>query len=165
MKSQYILTILKVVFLKQEPWTQAAIAESLLISPAEVSSVFERLIESGLINQTKDRVNKQALREFLIHGLKYVFSAKLGLKVRGIATAHSASSIKEFITESEDIFVWKSAKGNRRGLSIEPLYKTVPKILSTNKALYELLVIVDTLRIGRVREVEVSIAELDKRLE
>lgn len=165
MKSQDILVILKVLSLKEEQWTQAVVADSLLISPAEVSSVFERLIESGFINQTKDRVNKQALREFLIHGLKYVFPAKLGPKVRGIATAHSAPPIRDLITEGEDIFVWKTASGNRRGLSVEPLYKTVPKIVSANKALYELLVIVDTLRIGRVREIEVAISELDKRLE
>lgn len=165
MKPQDILVILKVVSLKQETWTQAAIADSLMISPAEVSSVFERLIELGLINHTKDRVNKQALREFLVHGLKYVFPAKLGPKVRGIATAHSAPPIKNFITEGEDIFVWKSAKGNRRGLSVEPLYKTVPKIVSTNKVLYELLVIIDTLRIGRAREIGIAITELDKRLQ
>ncbi|MFV0605471.1 MAG: hypothetical protein ACK5NK_06465 [Niabella sp.] len=165
MKPQDILVALKIISLKGEPWTQAALAASLLISPSEVSSVFERLKESGFINQTKNNINTQAFREFLIHGLKYVFPPKLGTKVRGIATAHSASPIKEFISEGEDILVWKSANGNRRGLSVDPLYKTVPKIITTDSSLYELLVIVDTLRIGRVREIEVAINELDKRLE
>jgi len=37
-------------------------------------------------------------------------------------------------------------------------------IVTSQPKLYEYLVIVDTLRIGRVREVEAAILKLDKRL-
>lgn len=163
-KPQDILTLLKIVSLGYEPWTQVQLAEGLKISPAEVSNVFDRLVEAGFVNQSKDRINKQALKEFLVHGLKYTFPPKVGAKTRGIATAHSASPIKEHIHEGEDNFVWPYYKGTKRGLQIEPLYKTVPEVVGGDAALYELLVIVDTLRIGRAREIEVAVAQLDKRL-
>ncbi|GHT32092.1 hypothetical protein AGMMS49574_14970 [Bacteroidia bacterium] len=105
-----------------------------------------------------------ALREFLITGLKYVFPAQIGATVRGIGTAHSASPIKELISEGKEIYVWAYSRGTRRGNSVSPLYKTVPKIVGSQSDLYEYLVIADTLRIGRVREIEIAINALDKRL-
>lgn len=162
-KSQDIL-ILLYLLTKSEGWLQSEVAESLLISPAEVSNALNRCVVSGLINGDKSRVNKLALREFLIGGLKYAFPAEVSTKVRGIATAHSASPIKEKIAEGEDIYVWSHYLGTRRGFGVKPLYKTVPKIAEKNPALYELLVIADTIRIGKVREIEIAIEELDKRL-
>lgn len=162
-KSQDVL-ILLYLLTQSEGWTQAEVAKQLLISPAEVSNALNRCVVSGLLNAEKNRVNKLSLREFLIGGLKYTFPAEVSAKVRGIATAHSASPIKDRISEGEDIYVWSYYLGTRRGFGVTPLYKTVPKIVGENLALYDLLVIVDTLRIGKVREVEIAIEELDKRL-
>ena len=162
-KSQDIL-ILLYLLTKSNGWIQADVAKVLLISPAEVSNALNRLVVAGLVNTEKNRVNKLALREFLTSGLKYTFPAEISAKVRGIATAHSASPIKEKIADGEDIYVWSYYLGTRRGYGVKPLYKTVPKMVGDNPALYELLVIADTLRIGKVREVEIAIEELDKRL-
>ncbi len=162
-KSQDVLILLHLLSLPQG-WIQVDIAKALMLSPSEVSNALNRCVVAGLINSDKSRINKLALREFLIGGLKYAFPAEISAKVRGIATAHSASPIKEQISEGEDIYVWSHYLGTRRGYGVKPLYKTVPKIVGSNPALYELLVIVDTIRIGRVREVEIAIAELDKRL-
>lgn len=162
-KPQDILILLQIVALNRD-WTQKEIAESLQISTFEVSKSLGRSVIAGFLNLEKDRLNKLALREFLIGGLKYAFPAEVSAKVRGIATAHSASPIKERISEGEDIYVWSYYLGTRRGFGVKPLYKTVPKIVGNNPALYELLVIADTLRIGKAREVEIAIDELDKRL-
>lgn len=164
MKPQDILVVLKLLSIHEKDWTQAQIADSLMISKAEMSVIFTRLRTCGFLDVSKRYLQKLAIREFLIHGLKYVFPAKPGTKVRGIATAFSAPPIQKHITSGEEIYVWKSAKGNRRGIEIKPIYKTVPKIINDLPGLYELLVIVDTLRIGKVREVEIAISELDKRL-
>lgn len=162
-KSQDILIVL---YLLTQPngWIQADVAKNLMLSPAEVSNSMNRCVASGFVNAEKNRVNKLAFREFLIGGLKYAFPAEISTKVRGIATAHSASPITERIAEGEDIYVWSYYLGTRRGYGVKPLYKSVPKIAAQNPALYELLVIADTLRIGKVREVEIAIEELDKRL-
>lgn len=163
-RPQDIVILLKILTFKDEGWTLADISEALDISIAEISGSLERSRIAGFLNQNKRRINRLALREFLIHGLKYVFPVQIGATVRGIATAHSASPIKEYISEGKDIFVWPYSKGTKRGNSISPLYKTIPKIIANQPELYEYLVITDTLRSGRVREKEIAMKELDERL-
>ena len=51
-----------------------------------------------------------------------------------------------------------------RGQQIQPLYNTIPQAVKEDNELYQLLVIVDTLRMGRVREREIAIAELTKHI-
>lgn len=164
MKPQDIFIALKIATLSNQQWTQAHLSETLKISAGEVSNALERLQNAGLLSEDKKRINQLAFKEFLVHGLKYVFPVKVGAKVRGFPTAHSASPIKEHIVQSDDAFVWAYSYGTNRGLAIEPLYKTVPKIAAADPELYKLLVIVDTLRIGRVREVKIAVSELDKLL-
>jgi len=164
MRPQDIIILIKILTFQDDSWTLVDISQALDISTAEVSGALERSRIAGLLNQSKRKVNKLALREFLISGLKYVFPAQIGPAVRGIATSHSASPIKEHISEGKEIYVWSYSRGTRRGSSVLPLYKTVPKIVGSQPDLYEYLVIIDTLRIGRVREIEVAISELDKKL-
>lgn len=106
-----------------------------------------------------------ALEEFLIYGLKYVFPVQPDSVVRGVSTAFSASPIKEEISQGKEKYVWPYNKGTERGQGIEPLYKSVPEIVNSDTELYELLVIVDTLRIGKIREIEIATAELKKRFQ
>ena len=164
MKPQDILIALKIATFSNQEWAQIQLAETLRISAGEVSNALERLVKASLLSSDKKRINKLALKEFLVHGLKYVFPAKIGTKVRGLPTAHSADPIKEHIVQNDDVFVWSYSYGTKRGYAIEPLYKTAPKIVATEPELYKLLVIIDTLRIGRVREVKIAISELDKIL-
>ena len=100
----------------------------------------------------------------MVYGLKYVFPAEPGATVKGVATAHSASPLKEHFGFVKDIYVWSYAKGKQRGQAIEPLYNTLPETAESDKLFYELLTIIDTIRIGKVREVKIAINELKKRL-
>ena len=144
--------------------TFAEISEALQISESEVSYAMERNAIAGLVSADKKRVNILALRDFLICGLKYVFPPQPGSSTRGIATAHSAAPVNQRIAESRENYVWKYYKGTRRGNSIVPLYDKIPKIVENQPELYEFLTIIDTLRIGKNREIEIAIEELDKRL-
>ena len=93
-----------------------------------------------------------ALKDFLTYGVQYVFPAEIGNIVRGVPTYISASPIKEQLAESRDYYVWRSAKGTARGQQITPLYLSVPNAVLKDDELYQLLVIVDTLRVGGARE-------------
>ena len=97
-----------------------------------------------------------------MYGLRYVYPVQLGGIVRGIPTAVSASPLKEQITQGKDVYVWPYKKGTVRGQAIPPLYATVPEAVANDEELYKLLVIVDALRMGRAREREIAISELDK---
>jgi len=164
MRPHDIVILLKMLTLSNKNWTFAEIAETLQISESEVSYAMERNAIAGLVSADKKRVNKLALRDFLICGLKYVFPPQPGSSTRGIATAHSASPVNLRIAESSENYVWKYYKGTRRGNSIVPLYDKIPKIVENQPELYEFLTIIDTLRIGKNREIEIAIEELDKRL-
>ena len=164
MRPQDVVILLKITTLHDNNWTFAQIAGALQISESEVSYAMERNKLAGLVSPDKTKVNKLALREFLIYGIRYVFPPQAGHSDRGIATAHSAPPVNKYITESGENYVWKYYKGTRRGTSIVPLYDKIPKIIENQPELYELLAIVDTLRIGKRREIEIAIDELDKRL-
>ncbi|KKK57164.1 hypothetical protein LCGC14_3057240, partial [marine sediment metagenome] len=116
-----------------------------------------------LIDHKKRNIHSNSLNEFLVYGLKYVFPAEPGAVVKGIPTAHSANPIKEHIS-SNAIYVWSHEHGNAIGQAIEPLYSTVPATVQEDAKFYELMVIIDTIRVGRVREIKIAIEELHKRI-
>lgn len=85
--------------------------------------------------------------------------------MRGIPTAHSAPPLSHIIqSKDDDEYVWPSAKGEMRGQAIEPLYSSVLEAVKKDTKLYELLTLVDAIRVGRVREQELAKTELEKRL-
>lgn len=164
MRPQDIVVLLKIIALKHDDWYNSDLAQSLKISPSEISEVLNRCKIAGLIDSKKRKVNINSFIEFLSYGLRYVFPTQPSAIVKGIPTAHSASPIKEHISSGSDIYVWPSAKGTHRGQAIEPLFKSIPQIVLDDKLFYELLVIVDTIRVGRVREINIAKEELKKRL-
>ena len=160
MRPQDILILLKKVTDNGRDLLNGQIAKDLGISASEVSEALERCRIARLVDTTKQRVNILALEEFLVHGLKYVFPVQPQSIVRGVATAISASPMKEKIVSENEQYVWPDALGNMRGAAITPLYKTVPAAVAKDDILYKLLALVDTLRIGRAREVEIAKEEL-----
>jgi hypothetical protein len=105
------------------------------------------------------------VEEFLIHGLKYVFPAYPGALVRGVPTAHSAEPLKGLLMVDDlNPLVWPSATGKVKGQEITPLYGSVPEVVGADSLFYELLCLVDSLRVGKVREQELAAVELKKRL-
>ena len=164
MRPQDIVVLLKKVTQAGRDMTNAQIAKELGLSASEVSEAMERCRIARLTDNLKRRVNILALKEFLVHGLKYVFPAQPQAKVRGVATAISASPMSEKISSGNDVYVWPDAKGSIRGEAITPLYRTVPAAVRVDPMLHSLLAIADVFRIGRPREVELAKAELDSIL-
>lgn len=140
------------------------LAESLGISAAEVSIAMERNRVAQLVDANKNRVNILALRDFLVYGIRYCFPVQPGSMVRGIPTAASAYPVSHSIATGVDKFVWKLSNGSDRGQSIVPLYNNAPFAAQKDLDLYALLAIVDSLRIGKSRERQSAIEELDKYL-
>lgn len=164
MKPQDVLLLLKIVSDNSPSWNQKPMAEALGLSQSEVSEAVGRCKYASLLAPNGKRVMRMALLEFLQYGLRYVFPIKAGAVVRGVPTSHSASPLKEVIQSSE-AYVWPYGKGSVRGHSILPLYPSVPEAALKDAKLYELLALVDALRVGRAREKELAIKELKKRLE
>lgn len=164
MKPQDVLLLLKIISMNDKSWNQKPTAEALGMSQSEVSESVARSKYAGLLDTSGKQVMKLSLMDFLQYGIRYAFPQKPGPVVRGIPTSHSASPLNKEIQSTEN-YVWPYAKGNMRGHSIIPLYISVPKAALKDKDLYELLAMVDALRVGRAREKEIAITELKKRLQ
>lgn len=165
MRSQDILILLKIVSLGEQEWFHHTLAQDLGISQSEVSQSLNRSRYAGLIDDTRKNVMRMALLDFLKSGIRYVFPQKPGALVRGVPTAHSAPPLNQIIqSKDDDQYVWPSAKGHMRGQAIEPLYPSVLAAIKKDEALYELLALVDAIRVGKVREQELAKKELEKRL-
>lgn len=143
-------------------------ANDLHLYPSEVYASIKRARASHLVQgpELKDRLNRSALLEFLLHGVRYAFPAERGAMTRGVPTRYAASPLKQSIEQGkEPPPVWPHADGSVRGYSYAPLHKNVPRAALADPQLYELLVLVDALRDGRARERELAMKELSKRLE
>lgn len=163
LKPQDVLILLKIVALGQQSWFHHTIAQELGISQSEVSQSLNRSKYAGLIDDARKKVNKLAFTEFLLHGVAYAFPQQPGAIVRGVLTAHAAKPLNQII-QSNEKYVWPYAKGLERGQAIEPLYSTVVEATLNDKELYELLTMVDAIRVGRTREKEIAKKELEKRI-
>ncbi len=168
LKSHDVLILLKLVAVGPVPWSYAPLAVELSMSPSQVHSGIKRALNSGLAVQMEGNIapHIRNLKEFLVHGLKYVFSAERGELTRGLPTAHAAPPLNLIFTESstEPPPVWPDPYGEVRGISFAPLSRHALGAARADHNLYELLALVDAIRGGRVREQNLAIDELEKRL-
>ena len=164
MRPQDIVILLKITtFPETGKWKMMDLVISLYVSQSEISESLNRSSLAGLIDFTKRKVMRLSLMEFLEHGIHYVFPQHPGALVRGIPTAHSHPEMKKKIISSED-YVWADADGKIRGQAIEPLTKSVVKAVRQDATLYKLLALVDVLRVGKIREIKIALAELKKMI-
>lgn len=170
LKAQDCVILLKMLAHKSVVMPQRKLASELKISLSEVNAGLKRLQASGLVIQSDRKsfkVNRALSKEFLVHGLKYVFPVKLGEPTRGIPTAVAAPVfLDEISLGPESITVWPDAMGNSRGAALEPLYPTLPSALQENpdQNFYDLLALVDAIRFGRSRERNLAVKMLNERL-
>ncbi len=157
------MVLLKIIAYGDKPWLQVPMAKELNIGQSEMSRSLNRSRFANLLDETGRKVRRLALMDFLEKGVAYVFPQRPGSLVRGIATSHSASPLKEQ-TQSDESYVWASAKGKLKGQAIMPLYKSVPEMALNDPKLHEMLALVDAIRVDSVREKKLAVAELKKRI-
>jgi hypothetical protein len=167
LKPQDILVMLKLLTLRQKPWSYALLAVQLGMSPSQLHSAVQRALAAQLAVRKNDKIspNTRNLREFIVHGVRYAFVAERGEMTRGMPTGHAAPPLnRHFAPGDEPPPVWPDAEGTMRGFAFTPLYHVVPQAARSDTQLYELLVLVDGIRGGGVREREIATRELVERL-
>ena len=144
------------------------LANELHLYPSEVYASIKRARASHLVQSPElgDRLNRSALLEFLLHGVRYAFPAETGALTRGVPTSHAAPPLRNSIADAGGLPpVWPYADGKVRGYGFAPLHKNVPEAALEDQRLYELLALVDGIRGGRARERQLAGRELTQRLE
>ncbi|HID37043.1 MAG TPA: hypothetical protein EYP39_06700 [Ghiorsea sp.] len=79
LKEEDIYVGLKLVVLRNEPWPMQRIGESLGLSASRVHGAIHRLLKANLIRKDKGyKVISANLKEFLVHGIRFVFVPDIG---------------------------------------------------------------------------------------
>lgn len=165
LKPQDIVILLKLVTIDDRQWSYSSLANELAMSPSEVHSGIGRAAASRLFDPQRKVPILKALLEFLVHGVKYAFPPDKGQPTRGIPTSYAAPPLNSMIVQTDELPpVWPYPEGKVRGIEFSPLYRSVPKAVANDNALYELLTLVDVIRDGRARERELAVKELTARL-
>jgi hypothetical protein len=152
---------------REDPYSVRGLGSSLGIGKTEIGASLNRSVQAALAikDQGRTKPNRRNLFEFISHGIKYVFPATPGAPQRGIPTAFGAPMLEgQLISGGEEIYVWPYARGKQRGLSVMPLFQSVPQAVLLDERLYEYLALVDAIRIGRQREANLAVEILREKL-
>lgn len=163
-KPQDIVVALKLALAVSRP-SYADLAADLGMSASEVHAAVRRLGEARLLDPQTQEVRREALRNFLVHGVPHAFPARTREVTRGLPTAWAAPALAGKFNATEQIPpVWPDPDGQVQGAAVRPLYSCVPHAARRDAALYDLLALVDALRLGRARERAMAEKELGQRL-
>lgn len=168
LRPQDLVVLLRLALERGPAPPYAALGAELGMTASEVHGAVDRAVMARLA--LKDKAGKpSALRTVLLlfvqHGARYCFPAVRGSLTRGVPTGYAAAPLKGLISPGTDpVPVWPHKNGVVRGVALYPLYPSVPDAALRNPALYELLVLFDAIRAGNVRERNLSVEMLERRL-
>jgi hypothetical protein len=152
LKPQDIIIALKLCSLKDESWKYGTLASDLHMSPSEVHSGMKRLKKCNLVTElsigTESAIipDKENILEFLIHGIRYVFPLERGEPAKGLPTSFGVDHLFNGIKTGSLIPVWGFETADYFGVTVKPLYKTLPLACINDFGLYELMALCDALR-------------------
>lgn len=127
------------------------LSRALRLSLSAAHRAVRRLEVAGLLLPRDRHPNRSALLEFLVHGARYAFPARLGPDTRGVPTAGGLPEFREEMPSASGA-VWPFLDGTARGPSLDPLYDGAAAAAMEDPRLHRLLALVDALRIGAARE-------------
>ncbi|WP_319784458.1 hypothetical protein [Oceanisphaera sp. IT1-181] len=153
-----------------ERYSVRALAAETGISKSQVSLSLQRMMDVGLAKRDRrldiPRANISLLLDFLTSGLRFVFPARAGELTRGISTSFAAPVLEgKLMSAGELPMVWPDAKGNTKGLSVDPLFKSATLAIRRDPEMYAMLALVDAIRLGQPRERNLAVSMLKKRME
>lgn len=164
-KPQDILVAMKLALPSGAGASFAVLAKALGMSASEVHGSVGRLVAARLLEPDSRKVIRRPFIEFILHGVAYAYPASLGEMTRGVPTAWAAPVMAGQVSQNEaETPVWPDPEGSVRGLAVEPLYRSVPHAIRVDPALYDLMALIDALRLGRARERSMAAKALEQRL-
>lgn len=154
LKPQDLLVLLTLLS-RGEDMTYPELAERTGLAVSAVHASLKRAAAARLLlfQDRRPMLLRPQFKEFLLTGAKYAFPPLFGSLSRGVPTGYAAPPLNAIIAPSADPPpVWPSAKGAARGLSLIPLYPTVPDAALRDEKLYAMLSLFDAIRAGQARE-------------
>lgn len=167
LKPQDVALLLKLIAKNDQAWSNASLGKEMHLSSSEIFGALKRCAAADLYDSQRRSPKRSQLKEFVIHGLAYVYPAVRGPLTRGMVTGYAAPPLVNQIVNTKLQWppVWPDHQGDTRGYSLTPLYKGAHLAAKDDPSFYELLALVDALREGRAREKTLAIDELKARIE
>ena len=144
--------------LRDTGWTQVQVASGLQISQSGVHRALQQLEVSGLMGR-----HDRPFRDLLVHAVRHVYPPVLGAPTAGVPTAGGHPSLTGYLPDTEAL-IWPLEAGEGHGTALQPLHPCVPGAALHNPRFYELMALIDVLRVGRVRERATATWRLDAML-
>lgn len=161
---QDLYVLLKLSCIKDD-WTFRAVSEQLFLSVSQIHAGLRRAETAGLFAPERRKVNRAALEEFIVHGVRYCYAVKPGALIAGMRTSYAAEPLQSLIVGSGGPApVWPFRESEEIGYTIEPLHPAAPKAALLDRNFYELLALLDAIREGRARERKLAEREIHQRL-
>ena len=172
LKPQDVLSACKIYALEiaRQEWSYALLAREVGLSQGEAHNAVLRCHLAQIITPG-DTVSKRILRDVLAVALPRMCFAIRGSTVLGVPTGVHAPVIASQFGHrdpGEAPLVWAvTDDANKdmlvKGLSLEPIYPSVPLAACNDSLVYELLALVDVIRTGSSQDRQTAISLLDKR--
>jgi hypothetical protein len=167
LKPQDLVVVLKIAANPERLSSISDLSKALFLSASEVHACLQRCQRAHLMTKDEDGVRpiRANVGEFLLHGVRYTFPAVTGGVSLGFPTAYAMTPLLEEIVQPADLApVWPHPKGTMRGSVLVPLYPTVPDAALIDRNLYELLALIDAIRVGTARERGLAADHIKRKL-
>lgn len=165
LKPQDLLVALKLAVNPAREYLLVELANELRMPISVVHGCIRRAELAKLVSRSSGSIRplRPSVKEFVIHGAKYAYPAQLGSSSRGIPTAIGGPVLAKHFERIEAPPVWPSPEGTHWGVSVSPLHPAVLGAIEQDEPLYEVLCLLDALRVGAAREREIAVRELEIR--
>ncbi|MFC0139657.1 hypothetical protein ACFFJN_05995 [Erwinia mallotivora] len=167
LKQKGIIEFSEIEAYRESLYTVRNLEKTTGISKTQIADSIKRCTDIALVRKDRKysvpRTNNKSLLEFIVYGIKYVFPVRMGELTRGIATSFSAPVLNEKLFSSgELIAVWPDERAKSKGQKVVPLFHSVPYAVRLDGNLYEMLALVDAIRLGNQREAGLAAKMLEK---
>ena len=159
LKPQDLYVLFALLVRQGKSSTYPELAAQTGLAPSAVHGALKRAAAAGLVlfQDRRPVLLKPQFQEFVSSGAKYAFPAVHGRLSRGVPTAYAAAPLNTMIAPTTDpVPVWPHKSGTVRGMSLAPLYPTVPDAALRDEKLYAALALFDAIRSGQARERNVA---------
>ena len=166
LKPQDLVVALKLALNRDRDFVLADLADELGMALSSVHGAMKRAEQAKLLSRATGNIRaiRPAILEFALHGARYAYPGRLGSMTRGMPTAIGGPVLRPHFEDSADSPVWPDPEGTMRGPGLQPLNPCVLQASKNDMALYEVLTLIDALRVGAARERKIASEELVSRL-
>lgn len=166
MKPQDVMVACKLLTIGEERWSFGRLSKSLGLSMGAAHNAVAHLLAAGLVVEKEGKAipSRKKLLDFLLFGVPSVFYPVKGGLLRGMPTAASAPPLLALCQPREVPVVWPVANGRVTGETLVPIYETVPRAAAADPHLYEYLVLLDGLRVGKAKERKIAAEVLEQKI-